>query len=108
MFYIGIYFSLLCHFEQLGIQSESGPKWTVLKVDSRPEVDGLEPKWTVMGSSRRSTKSRQSLGINLSIKVNGPNFGLRKCKTGRSKSVKVDGPKVLKLAVHENRALNAL
>ena len=33
--YIGIYFSLLCHFEQLGIQSESGPKWKVLKIDSR-------------------------------------------------------------------------
>ena len=43
MFYIGIYFSLLCHFEQLGIQSESGPKWTVLKIDSRAKVDGLEP-----------------------------------------------------------------
>jgi len=61
MFYIGIYFSLLCHFEQLGIQSESGPKWTVQKGESGrslkwtvarewtvcPKVDGLELNWTV-------------------------------------------------------------
>ena len=58
MFYIGIYFPLLCHFEHLG---ESGSKGTVQKV----KVDGPQSgqsresgrsvqKWTILSQTGRS------------------------------------------------------
>ena len=92
---------------------ESGSKWTVQKGESgrswakldghlshsgrfRTIVDGL------LGQSGRSwvkvdghsTKSGRSLGINRSVKVDGPkesNWTVRKCQSERSKSSKVDG-----------------
>ena len=61
-----------------GLLSQSGRSW--VKVDDH------------------STKSGRSLGIYLSIKVDGlkvSNWTVRKYQTGRSKSVKVDGLKLL-------------
>ena len=67
-------------------------------------MDGLsnsgrfEPNWTVirLKVDGHSTKSGRSFLINQSIKVDA-----RKCKTGRSDSIKLNGLKVLKLAVQE-------
>ena len=61
-----------------GLLSQSGRSWV--------KVDG------------HSTKSGRSLGIYLSIKVDGlkvSNWTVQKCQTGRSESVKVDGLKLL-------------
>ena len=63
-----------------------------------------------MGQSRRSwvkldghsTKSGRSLGINRSVKVDGPkesNWTVQKFQSERSKSAKVDAPKVQKWTV---------
>ena len=83
-------------------------KWTVLSQTghlshsgrSRTIVDGLLSQsgrsWVKVDG--HSTKSGRSNGINLSIKVDGPkvsNWTVQKCQTGRSKSVKVDGLKLL-------------
>ena len=57
------------------------------------------------------SQSGRSLGIHLSIKVDGPkvsNWSVRQYQTGRFESVKVDGPKLLKLAVQKYPTLNAL
>ena len=101
---------------------ESGPKWTVQKgLSGRSSESGgswanLDGHLSQSGRSwvkedGHSTKSARSLGINLSIKKDSPkvsNWTAQKCQTGRFESVKVDGPKVLKLAVQEYRTLNAL
>ena len=61
-----------------GLLSQSGRSWV--------KVDG------------HSTKIGRSLGIYLSIKVDGlkvSNWTVQKSQTGRSKSVKVDGLKLL-------------
>ena len=71
-------------------------------------MDGIEPKWTVMGQSRRSfdlkwtvprAKSKCQTGRSENVKVDGPKvlkWTVRKCLNIRSEHVKVDGPKVLK------------
>ena len=107
------FFVLLIYFSEQNCFAESGPKWTVLKVDglskngrSWAKLDGL---WRQSGRSwvkvdGHSTKSGRSLGINQSVEVDGPkvsNWTVRKCQTGRSRSVKVDGPKVSKWTVWE-------
>ena len=65
-----------------GLLSQSGRSWV--------KVDG------------HSTKSGRSLGIYLSIKVDGlkvSNWTVQKCQTGRSESIKLGVPKVLKWTV---------
>ena len=128
MFYIGIYFPLLCHFEHLGIQSESGSKWTVQKV----KVDGPQSgqsresgrsvqKWTALsqtgrfrtivdglfsqsGPSEVKVDDQWSKRAVIWLKKDGLNKLM--VKSGRSKIIKVDGREIGKcpfwtfLAVH--------
>ena len=70
MFYIGIYFSLLCHFEQLGISSESGPKWTVQKGERGRSLKWTVTRnWTVLSQTGRSFAPKWTV---IRLKVDSP------------------------------------
>ena len=100
---------------------EPGPKWTVQKGESGRSSKwtvfrqtgrsfdrkwtaqddsgrSFEPKWTVMGQCRRSFDLKWTvLWMNRRVEVDGPKVSkwtVQKCQSGRSKSVKVDGPKI--------------
>ena len=75
-----------------GPKNQSGrsvQKWTVLSQTGRPwvKVDG------------HSTKTGRFFWMNQSVKVDGPKVSkwtVQKFQSGRSKSVKLDRPKVIK------------
>ena len=69
------------------VTAESGPKWTFLKVDDSERF--FELNWTVKGHSRRSFDLKWTVPRDKS-----------KCRSERSKRVKMDDPKMSKWTVY--------
>ena len=54
------------------VDGQKGWKWTVLKVNGRAKMDGLEPKWRVKDDSERCFEPKWTVvGINRSVEMDG-------------------------------------